>query len=79
MLGLSVSDILQLLAGFILVGVGVAKYRRRAREDGSRGSQLGVILIFFGLIALVLGFDLLEYRPSQAEINGARIPLERRP
>ena len=69
MFGMSVSDILQLLAGLLLVGVGVVKYRRRAREDGSRGSQLGVILIFFGLIALILAFDLLEYRPSQSEIE----------
>ena len=70
---MSLSDILQLLAGLILVGVGVVKYRRRAREDGSRGSQLGVILIFFGLIALVLGFDLLEYRPSQSEIDAGLV------
>ena len=66
---MSLSDVLQLLAGLILIVAGIIKYRRRAREDGSRGSQLGVILIFFGLIALILGFDLLEYRPSQAEID----------
>jgi hypothetical protein len=29
---------------------------------------MGVILIAFGLIALVLGFDLLEYRPWPAEL-----------
>ena len=71
---MTLSDILQLIAGLILVGVGVVKYRRRAREDGSRGSQLGVILIFFGLIALILAFDLLEYRPSQAEIEAGLVP-----
>jgi uncharacterized membrane protein len=74
---LSVSDILQLLAGLILVGVGVVKYRRRAREDGSRGSQIGVILIVFGLIALILAFDLLEYRPSQSEIDAQSVPRQR--
>ena len=73
---LSVSDILQLLAGLILVGVGVVKYRRRARDDGSRGSQIGVILIFFGLIALILAFDLLEYRPSQSEIDAQAVPRQ---
>ena len=71
---MTLSDILQLIAGLILVGVGVVKYRRRAREDGSRGSQLGVILIFFGLIALILAFDLLEYRPSQSEIEAGLVP-----
>jgi hypothetical protein len=71
---MTTSDILQLVAGFILIGVGAVYYRRRARQDGSRGSQLGVILIFFGLIALVLGFDLLEYRPSQAEIDAGLVP-----
>jgi hypothetical protein len=71
---MSLSDVLQLLAGLILVVAGIIKYRRRAREDGSRGSQLGVILIFFGLIALILGFDLLEYRPSQAEIDAGLVP-----
>ena len=70
---MTLSDVLQLLAGAILIGVGVVKYRRRAREDGSRGSQLGVILIFFGLIALILAFDLLEYRPSQAEIEAQAV------
>ena len=68
MFGVSVSDVLELLAGLILVGVGVVKYRRRAREDAQHGSQMGVILIAFGLIALVLGFDLLEYRPWPAEL-----------
>ena len=71
---MSLSDILQLLAGLVLVGAGAVKYRRRAREDGSLGSQLGVILIFFGLIALILAFDLLEYRPSQAEIDAGLAP-----
>ena len=75
---MSLSDILQLLAGLILIGAGVIKYRRRAREDGSRGSQLGVILIFFGLIALILAFDLLEYRPSQSEIEMQAAPRQTR-
>jgi hypothetical protein len=73
----SLSDILELIAGLILVGVGVVKYRRRAREDGSRGSQLGVILILFGLLALILAFDLLEYRPSQSEIDSQAVPRQR--
>ena len=73
---MSLSDVLQLVAGLILVGVGVVKYRRRAREDGSRGSQLAVILIFFGLLALILAFDLLEYRPSQSEIDAQAVPRQ---
>jgi hypothetical protein len=66
--GMSVSDGLELLAGLLLLVAGVVKYRRRAREDAQHGSQMGVILIAFGLIALVLGFDLLEYRPWPAEL-----------
>jgi cytochrome c oxidase assembly factor CtaG len=66
----TLSDALQLLAGLVLVGVGIAYYRRRAREEKDYGSQGAVIMIVFGLIALVLGFDLLEYRPWPAELIG---------
>ena len=67
---MTLSDALQLLAGLILIGVGIAYYRRRAREEANYGSQGAVILIAFGLIAVVLGLDLLEYRPWPAEMIG---------
>ena len=62
------TDALQLLAAFVLIAAGVVQYRRRAREDATHGSQSAVLLIAFGLICLVLGFDLLEYRPWPAEM-----------
>ena len=67
---MTLSDALQLLAGLILIGVGIVYYRRRAREVTNYGSQGAVILIVFGLIAVVLGLDLLEYRPWPAEMIG---------
>ena len=67
---MSLADILELVAGLLLIVAGVVAYRRR--DDKSRGSQLGVLLIVFGLIALVLGFDLMDYRPSAAEIGQAQ-------
>jgi hypothetical protein len=56
------------LAAALIVG-GVLLYRRRGREDRRRGSQGAVILIFIGLILAIHGLGLLEYRPSQAEIQ----------
>ena len=63
------SDILQLLVGLLLVAAGVVQYRRRGREDRQHGSQSAAILVVFGLIALVLGLDLLEYRPWPTEMG----------
>ncbi len=56
------------LAAALIVG-GVLLYRRRGREDRRRGSQGAVILIFIGLILAIHGLGLLEYRPSQSEIE----------
>ena len=69
---MTLSDALQLIAGLVLVAAGVVQYRRRGREDRRYGSQSAVLLIAFGLIALVLGFDLLEFRPWSAELVAAR-------
>jgi len=68
----SISDALQLAAGLILLVAGVIHYRRRAHEDRQHGSQLAVLMFAFGLIALVLGLDLLEFRPWPAELMAAR-------
>ena len=64
---MTLSDALQLLAGLVLVGVGIAYYRRRAREEANYGSQGAVILIVIGLIMAIHGFGMLDYRPSGAE------------
>ena len=60
-----------IFAAALIIG-GAWLYVRRGRQDGSRGSQAAVILIFVGLILGIHGAGLLEYRPSQAEIDRAR-------
>jgi hypothetical protein len=54
-------------AVFLLAGVLV--YRRRGREDKQHGSQGAVILIVIGAILAIYGLGLMEYRPSQGEID----------
>lgn len=56
-------------AVFILAGLIV--YRRRGREDARHGSQGAVILLVVGALMAIYGLGLLEYRPSQGEINRA--------
>ena len=59
------------LAALLIVG-GAWLYIRRGRQDGSRGSQSAVILIFVGLILAIHGLGLMEYRPSEGEIARAQ-------
>jgi hypothetical protein len=56
------------LAAALIVGA-VILYRRRAREDSRHGSQGAVLLLFIGIILLIHGSGLLEYRPSAAELE----------
>ena len=49
-------------AAALIVGA-VLLYRRQAKEGGRQGSQGAVILFFVGLIMLIHGSGLLEYRP----------------
>jgi Na+/H+ antiporter NhaD/arsenite permease-like protein len=52
----------------IIVGA-ILLYRKRAREDPNHGSQSAVLLLFVGLMILIHGLGLLEYRPSSAELG----------
>jgi hypothetical protein len=63
-------QVLEVAAAAALIAGGILLYRRRTKEDGSRGSQSGVLLIMIGLIVAIHGFGLLEYRPSQSELEG---------
>jgi drug/metabolite transporter (DMT)-like permease len=74
---LSVTEILELLLAAALIVGGAVLYRRRGRMDGSRGSQSAVILIFIGLILAIHGLGLMEYRPSQSEIDAQAIARQR--
>jgi hypothetical protein len=60
------------VAAALILG-GAWLYIRRGRQDGSRGSQSAVILIFIGLILAIHGLGLMEYRPSEGEIARAQL------
>ena len=62
-------EILEVAVAAAVIAGGIVVYRRRTRQDGSRGSQSGVLLIMIGLILAIHGLGLLEYRPSQSEIE----------
>ena len=62
-------QVLEVAVAAALIAGGIVLYRRRTKADGSRGSQSGVLLIMIGLIMAIHGLGLLEYRPSQAEIE----------
>jgi hypothetical protein len=68
--------ILELVAGVLLVGFAGHLYRRRSAANGSRGSQSAVILLVIGILLLVHGAGLMEYRPSQAEIEAQAAPRQ---
>ena len=69
MFGMSVVTILELVAGVLLVGFAGHLYRRRAAEGQRYGSQSAVVL-------LIHGAGLMEYRPSQAEIEAQAAPRQ---
>ena len=50
-----------------LIAGAAVLYRKRGREDPSHGSQSAVLLLVVGLIMLIHGLGLLEYRPSPGE------------
>jgi len=63
-------DILKLLAGALFLAAGIWQYRRRSGgENGSYGSQSGVLLLAVGalLIAWVIGG--LFAHPTEAELG----------
>lgn len=69
---MTVSTMIEIAAG-VLLGVGaVWLYRSRAKEDGNYGSQGAVLLLIVAAILLIHGFGMMEYRPSQAEIEASQ-------
>jgi len=65
----STANLLELAAAALLIAAGVVRYRRRSADGARYGSQSAVLLFAAGAIFLVLGFDLLDYRPSPAEVG----------
>jgi hypothetical protein len=64
MLGLSVTQIIEVAVAALLIGGGIWLQVRSKREDAQHGSQGAVILIAIGAIMAIHGLGLLEYRPS---------------
>ena len=65
----SVTTILELVAALALIVGGIVLYRRRGRDDPNHGSQTAVLLLVIGVVMLIHGLGLLDYRPSPSEIR----------
>jgi len=69
---MTISTFIEIAAG-VALGVGaVWLYRSRAKQDGNYGSQTAVLLLIVAAILLIHAFGLMEYRPSQSEIEAYR-------
>jgi hypothetical protein len=59
-------------AAVVFIVAAVILYRRRGAEgEDKTGSQTAVIMLVIGVILAIYGLGLLEYRPSQSEIDQA--------
>jgi hypothetical protein len=63
------ATIIELVVAIALIAGAILLYRRRGRDDPSHGSQSAVLLLVVGLIMLIHGLGLLEYRPSAGELG----------
>jgi hypothetical protein len=62
-------SILEVAAALLLIGASIWMYRRRSAEDRNYGSQGAVLVLAIGVIMLIHGLGLLEYRPSPGELG----------
>ena len=65
---MSAGRIIELVVAVAFLVAGVWLYRRRDKSD-TYGSQGGVLLLAVGVIAAIHALGLLEYRPSQSELE----------
>ena len=63
------TTIIELVVALALIVGAILLYRRRGRDDPRHGSQSAVLLLVVGLIMLIHGLGLLEYRPSAGELG----------
>jgi hypothetical protein len=69
---LSVVQAIEVAVAAALIVWAVILYRRRGPEgEAKTGSQTAVLLLIIGIIMAIHGLGLLEYRPSQGEIDRA--------
>jgi hypothetical protein len=67
--------LLELIAAVIILGAGIAFYRRKPVEGddgGGYGSQGAVLLFVIAAIMLIHGLGGLDYHPSASEIDMAK-------
>ena len=65
---MSTGSMIELVVAVMFVIAGIWLYRRPKGPDGY-GSQGAVLLLVVGVIAGIHALGLLEYRPSQSEIE----------
>ena len=59
---------IELIAALLILGAGIWLYRRRDKSD-SYGSQGAVVLFVIAVIMGIHALGLMEYRPSQSELE----------
>ena len=69
---MTAARMIELAVALLLIGLGVWLYRARKSADEGYGSQGAVILLIVGAIMGIHALGLLEYRPSQSELEAMR-------
>jgi hypothetical protein len=60
---------IELAAAVVLLAAGIYLYRARKRADAGYGSQGAVLLIVVAAILAIHALGLMQYRPSQSELE----------
>jgi hypothetical protein len=69
---MSTGRAIELVAAVVLLAAGVYFYRSRKQVDAGYGSQGAVLLIVVAAIMAVHALGLMEYRPSQSELDALK-------
>lgn len=64
-------QLIEVAVAALLIGAGIWRQVKTRRVSPNRGSQTAVILLVVGLIVAIHGLGLMEYRPSDGEIDRA--------
>ncbi len=62
-------QLLEVAVAALLIGAGIWRQVRTRRTSPNRGSQTAVILIAIGALVAIHGLGLMEYRPSEGELQ----------